>query len=72
MLVICYLNLNSDVRPTTIPSLEDTHCTTLATSVSGSTSYIHSVDKFLQINWQLRLMAGSFLEQVSLSFQAPR
>ena len=50
MLVIYYLNLNSDVRPTTIPSLEDTHCTTLATSVSGSTSYIHSVDIFLQIN----------------------
>ena len=50
MLVICCLNLNSDVRPIVIPSLEDTHCTTLATSVSGSTSYTHSVDIFLQIS----------------------
>lgn len=48
MLVTCYLNLNS-VGPT-IPSLEDTHYTTLATSVSGSTSYIHLIDIFLQIN----------------------
>lgn len=51
MLVICYLNLNSNVGPTTTtPSLEDTHCTTLAASVSGSASYTHSVDIFLQIN----------------------